>query len=157
MQDFKKIQYWIFQDENFHSWISLVGPKANDKSSQKKQKRRHRESHMKTETEIGVVQPQAKECLEPPEAGRSSGGFALRSFRGGITCGHLGFALLASTTERKYISVTLSHQVAAAAAKLLQSCPTLCDPIDGSPTGSCVPGILQARTLEWVAISFSNA
>ena len=46
---------------------------------------------------------------------------------------------------------------AAAAAKLLQSCPTLCDPIDGSPLGSPVPGILQARTLEWVAISFSNA
>ena len=43
------------------------------------------------------------------------------------------------------------------AAKLLQSCPTLCDPIDGSPPGSPVPGILQARTLEWVAISFSNA
>ena len=43
------------------------------------------------------------------------------------------------------------------AAKLLQSCPTLCNPIDGSPTGSPVPGILQARTLEWVAISFSNA
>ena len=48
-------------------------------------------------------------------------------------------------------------QAAAAAAKLLQSCPTLCDPIDGSPSGSPVPGILQARTLEWVAISFSNA
>ena len=46
---------------------------------------------------------------------------------------------------------------AAAAAKLLQSCPTLCDPIDGSPPGSPIPGILQARTLEWVAISFSNA
>ena len=46
---------------------------------------------------------------------------------------------------------------AAAAAKLLQSCLTLCDPIDGSPPGSCIPGILQARTLEWVAISFSNA
>ena len=45
----------------------------------------------------------------------------------------------------------------AAAAKSLQSCPTLCDPIDGSPPGSPVPGILQARTLEWVAISFSNA
>ena len=44
-----------------------------------------------------------------------------------------------------------------AAAKALQSCPTLCDPIDGSPLGSSVPGILQARTLEWVAISFSNA
>ena len=46
---------------------------------------------------------------------------------------------------------------AAAVAKLLQSCPTLCDPIDGSPPGSPVPGILQARTLEWVAISSSNA
>ena len=46
---------------------------------------------------------------------------------------------------------------AAAAAKLLQSCPTLCDPIDGSPPGSPIPGILQARTLEWVAISFSKA
>ena len=46
---------------------------------------------------------------------------------------------------------------AAAAAKSLQSCPTLCDPIDSSLPGSPVPGILQARTLEWVAISFSNA
>ena len=45
----------------------------------------------------------------------------------------------------------------AAAAKSLQSCPSLCDPRDGSPPGSPVPGILQARTLEWVAISFSNA
>ena len=49
------------------------------------------------------------------------------------------------------------HLAAAAAAKSLQSCPTLCDPIDGSPPGSSVPGILQARTLEWVAISFSSA
>ena len=47
--------------------------------------------------------------------------------------------------------------VASAAAKSLQSCPTLCDPIDGSPPGSTIPGIFQARTLEWVAISFSNA
>ena len=46
---------------------------------------------------------------------------------------------------------------AAAAAKSLQSCLTLCDPIDGSPPGSPIPGTLQARTLEWVAISFSNA
>ena len=51
----------------------------------------------------------------------------------------------------------IQYTPAAAAAKSLQSCPTLCDPIDGSPTGSPVPGILQARTLEWVAISFSNA
>ena len=47
--------------------------------------------------------------------------------------------------------------LAAATAKLLQSCPTLCDPVDGSLPGSSVLGILQARTLEWVAISFSNA
>ena len=49
------------------------------------------------------------------------------------------------------------HYAAAAATKSLQSCLTLCDPRDGSPPGSPVPGILQARTLEWVAISFSNA
>ena len=48
-------------------------------------------------------------------------------------------------------------QNTAAAAKLHQSCPTLCDPVNGSPPRSPVPGILQARTLEWVAISFSNA
>ena len=51
----------------------------------------------------------------------------------------------------------LSGHAAAAAAKSLQSCLTLCDPIDGSPPASSVPGILQARTQEWVAISFSNA
>ena len=51
----------------------------------------------------------------------------------------------------------VSWTTAAAAAKSSQSCPTLCDPIDGSPLGSSVPGILQARILEWVAISFSNA
>ena len=56
--------------------------------------------------------------------------------------------------DYKYIWV---QYVAAAAAKLLQLCLTLCDPIDGSPPGSPVPGILQARTLAWVAISFSNA
>ena len=52
---------------------------------------------------------------------------------------------------------TAAAAAAAASAESLQSCPTLCDPIDGSPPGSSVPGILQARTLEWVAISFSNA
>ena len=60
---------------------------------------------------------------------------------------HLGFSL----PESGKITT------AAAAAKSLQSCPTLCDPIDSSPPGSAIPGILQARTLEWVAISFSNA
>ena len=52
---------------------------------------------------------------------------------------------------------THTHTHTHAAAKLLQSCPTLCDPIDGSPPGSPIPGILQARILEWAAISFSNA
>ena len=56
-----------------------------------------------------------------------------------------------------YIADLLYCTVAAAAAKSLQSCPTLCDPIDGSPPGFPVPGILQVRTLEWIAISFSNA
>ena len=56
--------------------------------------------------------------------------------------------------EVKGMSMSLP---ATATAKSLQSCPTLCDPMDGSPPGSPVPGILQARTLQWVAISFSNA
>ena len=51
----------------------------------------------------------------------------------------------------------VEYAAAAAATKSLQSCLTLCDPIDGSPPGSPIPGILQARALEWVAISFSNA
>ena len=60
--------------------------------------------------------------------------------------------------EYMYITHTYILQyTAAAAAKSLQSCPTLCNPIDGSPPGSPVPGILQARILEWGAISFSNA
>ena len=53
--------------------------------------------------------------------------------------------------------VIYTFNAAAAAAKSLQSCPTLCDPIDGTPPGSSVPGILQARILECIAISFSNA
>ena len=64
-------------------------------------------------------------------------------------------------SEKDCIYTKLNHfvvpQKLIAAAKSLQPCPTLCDPIDGSPPGSPVPGILQARTLEWVAISFSNA
>ena len=55
-----------------------------------------------------------------------------------------------------FLSLKSATAAAAAAAKSLQSCLTLCNPIDGSPPGSAVPGILQARTLEWVAISFSN-
>ena len=59
--------------------------------------------------------------------------------------------------QPKKIPILSVYAAAAAAAKSLQSCPTLCDPIDGSPSGSPIPGILQVRTLEWVAISFSNA
>ena len=55
------------------------------------------------------------------------------------------------------IKLWKNYKNSTAAAASLQSCPTLCDPIDGSPLGSAIPGILQARTLEWVAISFSNA
>ena len=57
----------------------------------------------------------------------------------------------------QHLQICIAYDKYAAAAKSLQSCPTLCDPIDSSPPGSPVPGILQARTLEWVAISFSNA
>ena len=57
----------------------------------------------------------------------------------------------------RLVIIFLPKSTATATAKSLQSCPTLCDPIDGSPPGSPVPGILQARTLEWVAISYSNA
>ena len=58
---------------------------------------------------------------------------------------------------RNINNLRYTDAAAAAAAKSIQSCPTLCGPRDGSPPGSLVPGILQARTLEWVAISFSNA
>ena len=61
------------------------------------------------------------------------------------------------STDYKTLNNQRTNAAAAAAAALFQSCPTLCDPIDGSPPGSLVPGILQARTLEWVAISFSSA
>ena len=62
------------------------------------------------------------------------------------------FILVTNKTYKLHVMDTYIY-----AAVSLQLCPTLCDPIDGSPPGSAVPGILQARTLEWVAISFSNA
>ena len=68
--------------------------------------------------------------------------------------------LLTQFTNRKQVilrNLCKPYPAAAAATKSLQSCPTLCNPLDRSPQGSPVPGILQARTLEWVAISFSNA
>ena len=72
-------------------------------------------------------------------------GLSLLSFY--ICGGQLALLFLSQGTAKFVIAI----------AKSLQSCPTLCDPIDGSPPGFPIPGILQARTLEWVAISFSNA
>ena len=64
---------------------------------------------------------------------------------------------LVSGDHGRTLNRSMKCYAAAAAAKSLQSCLTLCDPIDGSPPGPSVPGILQARTLEWVAIAFSSA
>jgi len=69
---------------------------------------------------------------------------------------HLGKVTCVSLLYSSSILLIQVVAAAAAAAKSLQSCPPLCDPIDGSPPGSGIPGILQARTLEWIAISFSN-
>ena len=69
----------------------------------------------------------------------------------------LGFCFSVCHCKLKFIYSVISSIAAAAAAKSLQSCPTLCNPIDSSPSGFSIPGILQARTLEWLAISFSNA
>ena len=66
-------------------------------------------------------------------------------------------SLKASTLSKKSLMKKAATTTTTTTTKLLQSCLTLCDPIDGSPPGSPVPGILQARTLEWGAISFSNA
>ena len=71
---------------------------------------------------------------------------------------HLVLTVLLAFHREKYTSfMNFFLEKTAAAAKSLQPCPTLCNPIDGSPPGSLIPRILQARTLEWVAISFSNA
>ena len=73
---------------------------------------------------------------------------------------HTKYKRLVRSEKKKRLvrsGTCLMITAAAAAAKSLQSCPSLCNPIDSSPPGSPVPGILQARTLEWVAISFSNA
>ena len=75
----------------------------------------------------------------------------LRSSSAPLLCNYSNLVPLAPACPR------LSCTPTAATAKSLQSCPTLFDPIDGSPPGSPIPGVLQARTLEWVAISFSNA
>ena len=77
----------------------------------------------------------------------SSRGSSQPRDRSHVSCSRVG----------RFCTTELPAAAAAAAAKSLHSCLTLCNPIDGSPPGSPIPGILQARTLEWVAISFSNA
>ena len=103
-------------------------------------------------------------CHQTDEAARlqscryESPPFLLADFDGGVQ----GFEGSCEPQGRQQRIITAGQGLLiiagdAAAAKSLQSCPTLCDPVDGSPPGSPVPGILQARTLEWVAISVSNA
>ena len=89
-------------------------------------------------------------CLGNPIDRRSLAGQNLWGYK------RLRHNLASKQQQQLLISPTFEHSLSAA-AKSLQSCPTLCNPRDGSPPGSPVPGILQARTLEWVAISFSNA
>ena len=101
-------------------------------------------------------------------AGNAKQGQSFRSVgagggQGGVWGGGGGKAFHLSHPMKlgSFVSIALMFllklfQPAAAAAKSLQSCPTLCDPIESSPPGSPIPGLLQARTLEWVAISFSN-
>ena len=76
----------------------------------------------------------------------------------GTVCVHAGWRGLGLDEAASFLpSLCFSDKSMSWVAKSLQSCPTLCDPIDGSPPSSPIPGILQARILEWVAISFSNA
>ena len=87
-------------------------------------------------------------------------GFSRQQYWSGMPCPPPGDLSNLGIKPASLMSPALAagfFTTAAAAAKSLQSCPILCDPIDGSPPGSPVPGILQARILEWVAISFSNA
>ena len=79
------------------------------------------------------------------------------SFCSTMNYSRISFLSIFKFLSLKVVTVTQTQHAAAAAAKSLQSCPTLCDPRDGSPPGSPIPGILQARTLEWGAIAFSNA
>ena len=95
--------------------------------------------------------------VDPTDVGNlisGSSGFSWSTFPEALNCYNLATSILHPLQDLFLLPKT--HLAAAAAAKLLQSCSTLCDPIDGSPPGSSVPGILQARILEWVVISFSK-
>ena len=115
----------------------------------------------------GVLQARILEWVAIPSSRGSSQPRDQTHVSCGSCIGRSGFLTTKATWESLVITVrakllqlgpTLCDPIViTAAAKSLQSCPTLCNPIDGSPPGSPVPGILQARTLEWVVISFSNA
>ena len=103
----------------------------------------------------------AKEQMLVPSSlflsvGREGSGPAVSLCSEPFSGDHLEKTMRSPTMEGDATSLS-SVSAAAAAVRSLQSCPILCDPIDGSPPSSSIPGILQARTLEWVAISFSNA
>ena len=104
-----------------------------------------RKSQVRTQWEDSCKQARKRAQPDPDPAGSLNSHSSLQNLRNHIP------AIQAPPVS--FVTVV----GAAVAAKSLQSCPTLCNPIDGSPWGSTVPGILQARTLEWVAISFSNA
>ena len=101
--------------------------------------------------------PQAVSCCGGCSLVAVCGGFSLWWLLVLRSTGSRARAQWLTVVHRRSCPVVCGMSPGAAAAESLQSCPTLCDPIDGSPPGSPVLGILQARTLEWVAISFSNA
>ena len=95
--------------------------------------------------------------FQKPRGESASGGGGWHDHRCQMTLGFSHTEVIIDLGQEQLWERAMRPSVAATAAKSFQSCPTLCDPQDGSPPGSPVPGILQARTLEWVAISFSNA
>ena len=93
----------------------------------------------------------------PPDSSSYAKSFVDKSHQKYCEAAQTVLSCMGFLAERLPMKLPLIAAAAAATTKLLQSCPTLCNPIDGSPSGFPVPGILQARILEWVAISFSNA
>ena len=95
--------------------------------------------------------------FQPEHLGEGTCMDIMRNVKGGINRPVFMVNKMPSKAKLGILKLTVLAVRTPCYAKSLQSCPTLCDPIEGSPPGSPVPGILQARTLEWVAISFSNA
>ena len=138
-----------------HGWRSLVGcsPWGGKESDTTEQLHFHFSLSC---IGGGNCNPLQCSCLENPRDGRAwwAAIYAVAQSRTRVK-------RLSSSSSSICIKLNMSSPSGSVVknlpAKSLQSCPTLCDPIDGSPPGPAIPGILQARTLEWVAISFSNA